>query len=297
MLNGLRTVANEYNAVLIGETWTDNVEELKAYYGAHGEGLQMPMDLMFTNLKPLSADVFRKHIAGVISSGEWPVWVMSNHDKIRAYTRFADGTHDDQIAKLLAGMYLTLPGTPIMYYGEEIGMANNDPTRKEDVKDPIGRLGWPEEKGRDGERTPMQWNDTPNAGFTKGIPWLPVPTSYQTHNVATERKDPNSILNFYQRLLALRHTNRALLDGDWIALNENDQNVFAYLRRYKNQAVLVVLNMSSESHDLNLNLQPQGFNVGSAKLLLTTQPSLQSSGTIAHLSLEPYAVLISQLTK
>jgi len=206
-LAGLRTVADEYNAVLIGETWTNDIAELKQYYGAHHEGIQMPMDLMFINLTPLSADVFRKHIAGVIGSGEWPVWVMSNHDKVRAYTRYADGKHDDDIAKIMAGMYLTLPGTPIMYYGEEIGMKNNDPTRKEDVKDPIGRLGWPEEKGRDGERTPMQWNNTPNAGFTTGIPWLPVPMTYQTHNVATEQKDPNSILNFYRQLLALRHTN------------------------------------------------------------------------------------------
>ena len=167
-LAGLRTVANEYNAVLIGETWTDNVAGLKRYYGAHHEGIQMPMDLMFTELKPLSADVFRKHVGAVDASGEWPVYVMSNHDIRRAYSRFADGKHDDDIAKVMAGMYLTLRGTPIMYYGEEIGMTNNDPTRKEDVRDPIGKLGWPEQKGRDGERTPMQWSDTPNAGFTNG---------------------------------------------------------------------------------------------------------------------------------
>ena len=74
------------------------------------------------------------------------------------------------------------------------------------------------EKGRDGERTPMQWNDTPNAGFTTGIPWLPIPITYKTYNVADELKDPNSILNWYKGLLALRHQNQALLDGDYIAL-------------------------------------------------------------------------------
>ena len=132
-----------------------------------------------------------------------------------------------------------------MYYGEEIGMKNNDPTRKEDVKDPIGKLGWPEQKGRDGERTPMQWNGSPNAGFTTGIPWLPVPMTYQTHNVEAEKKDPNSILNFYKNLLALRHTNAALLDGDYVAVNQSDSNVYSYLRRYKGQAVLVVLNLSA----------------------------------------------------
>ena len=295
-LAGLRTVANGYNAVLIGETWTDNVAELKRYYGEHHEGIQMPMDLMFTELKPLSADVFRKHIAAVDGSGEWPVYVMSNHDIRRAYSRFADGKHDDDIAKVMAGMYLTLRGTPILYYGEEIGMANNDPTRKEDVKDPIGRLGWPEEKGRDGERTPMQWSDTPNAGFTTGIPWLPVPMSYQTHNVAGEQKDPNSVLNFYQHLLKLRHTNPALLDGAWIPLNESDSNVLSYLRSYKGQAVIVVLNMSADEQKASFNLVPQGFPGGEAKTLLST---INSGATqkLSEVLLPAYSVYIGEVSK
>ena len=86
------------------------------------------------------------------------VYVLSNHDIVASYDRYGDGKHNDEIAKLMAGLYLTLRGTPIMYYGEEIGMKNNDPKRKEDVKDPIGARGWPKEKGRDGERTPMQWD-------------------------------------------------------------------------------------------------------------------------------------------
>ena len=296
VMKGLRKAANQYNAVLIGETWTDNVSELKDYYGTNHDELQMPMDLMFTKLKPLSAEVFRKHVGAVDSSGEWPVYVMSNHDIVRAYTRFADGKHDDDIAKVLAGMYLTLRGTAIMYYGEEIGMKNNDPTRKEDVKDPIGQLGWPEQKGRDGERTPMQWNDTPNAGFTQGIPWLPVPMTYETHNVASEQKDPNSILNFYKNLLALRHTNQALLDGDYIALNQDDANVYSYLRRYKGQAVLVVLNMSENPQNVSFNLSKQGFSTGEAKTLLST---INGGATqkLSGMSLPSYTVYIGEVTK
>jgi len=240
--------------------------------------------------------VFRNHVAAVMSTGEWPVWVMSNHDNIRAYTRFADGKHDDDIAKLLAGMYLTLRGTPIMYYGEEIGMANNDPTRKEDVKDPIGQLGWPKEKGRDGERTPMQWNPTPNAGFTQGIPWLPVPASYQTHNVETEKADPNSVLNFYQKLLAMRHTNPALLDGDYVAVNETDKNVYAYLRRYKNSAVLVVLNMSEKPNTAKYDLSSQGFGAGQAKTLLTTTKA-GATQSLSSVALGPYEVYVGEVTK
>jgi alpha-glucosidase len=296
VMKGLRTTADEYNAVLIGETWTNDVAELKGYYGKKHDELQMPMDLMFTQLKPLSADVFRKHISAVYSSGEWPVWVMSNHDIRRAYSRFADGKHDDDIAKVMAAMYLLLRGTPIMYYGEEIGMKNNDPTRKEDVKDPIGRLGWPEQKGRDGERTPMQWNKSPNAGFTTGIPWLPVPTSYQTHNVEAEKADPNSILNFYKNVLSLRHTNQTLLDGDYVAVNESDSNVFSYLRRYKNGAVLVVLNMSPNPQKVSFDLSKQGFAAKQAKTLLATN---KTGGTqeLSSVALEPYTVYIGELTK
>jgi len=235
-------------------------------------------------------------VDAVNGSGEWPVYVMSNHDIVRAYTRFADGKHNDEIAKLLAGMYLTLRGTPIMYYGEEIGMENNDPTRKEDVKDPIGRLGWPEQKGRDGERTPMQWNDSPNAGFTKGIPWLPVPMSYQTHNVATEKADPNSILNFYRNLLLLRHTDKALLDGDYVAVNESDPNVYSYLRRYQNQAVLVVLNMSDSPQTVSFDLSSQGFGAKQAKTLLTTTKA-GSEQPLSAVALKPYTVYIGEVTR
>ena len=167
VLQRLRAVADENGAVLIGETWTKNIDELKLYYGGHSRELQMPMDLMFTTVNKLSAPEFRRQIAAADASGGWPVYVISNHDIVRSYNRYGDGQHNDEIAKLMAGMYLTLRGTPIMYYGEEIGMENNDPKSKEDVKDPVGRVGWPVDKGRDGERTPMQWNDSANAGFSQ----------------------------------------------------------------------------------------------------------------------------------
>src|SRR6202050_2037816 len=211
-LQKLRKVANESDAVLIGETWTSNAAQLDRYYGQDGNELQMPMDFMFTTVNKLSPPEFRRQIAAVDSAHGWPVFVISNHDIVRSYNRYGDGKNNDAIAKLMGVFYLTLRGTPIMYYGEEIGMENNDPTRKEDVKDPIGRVGWPQEKGRDGERTPMQWDDSPNAGFSQTTPWLPVPASYKTHNVASELQDPNSILQFYRHLLALRHQEHALLD-------------------------------------------------------------------------------------
>jgi alpha-glucosidase len=296
VLKNLRTVANKYDAVLIGETWTDSVAQLVAYYGAGHNELQMPMDLLLTRLK-FSAPVFREHIDAVDASGEWPVFVIGNHDTPRSWNRYGDGTHNDEIAKDMAAMYLTLRGTPIMYYGEEIGMQNNDPKRREDVKDPIGKLGWPKEKGRDGERTPMQWNDDANAGFTTGIPWNVIPESYRNYNVADELKDPDSILNWYKKLLALRHTDAALLDGGYVALNERDANVLSYLRKSGDEAVLVVINMSAAPQKVNFDLSGQGLSAGSAKTLLTTQASLRTNHSVTSLTLQPFAAYIAKLGK
>jgi len=291
VLRGLRQVADKSGAVLIGETWTKDVSELRQYYGDHSDELQMPMDLMFTKLT-FSAPVFREHIAAVDGAGGWPVYVISNHDIVRSSDRYGDGEHNDQIAKVMAGLYLTLRGTPIMYYGEEIGMKTTPPARKEDVKDPIGRTGWPKEKGRDGERTPMQWDNSENAGFTRGTPWLPVPSTYKTHNVADELKDPNSVLAFYTKVLKLRHTNRALMDGDYRAINENDANVLSYLRAYKDEVVVVALNMSKSPQKVPLALKANGF-VSAKSLVATGHSGVQGS----EVSLEPYGVFIGELTK
>jgi alpha-glucosidase len=291
-LKKLRRVADESGAVLIGETWTENIDQLDRYYGDGGNELQMPMDFMFTTVNRLSPAEFRKQVAAVNSARGWPVYVISNHDIVRSYNRYGDGKNNDAIAKLMAAFYLTLRGTPIMYYGEEIGMENNDPIRKEDVRDPIGKTGWPTEKGRDGERTPMQWNTSPNAGFSKKQPWLPVPPSYQTHNVASESKDPNSILNMYKKVLALRRTNVALLEGSYIALNQDDRNVMSYLRRYKDKAVLVVLNMSPAQQKATFDLAAQGFSS------FALQPLVASAGASAkagEISLEPFGVMIAQV--
>jgi len=295
-LKKLRTVADEYDAVLIGETYTSNRDELKEYYGDHQDEVQMPMDFMFCEVDKLSPKGFRTQIANVESTGGWPVYVIGNHDMERSYNRYGDGVHNDQIAKLMAGMYLTLRGTPIMYYGEELGMENNDPVRKEDVKDPLGIAGWPKYKGRDGERTPMQWNEGPNAGFSQSKPWLPVPASYKTHNVASELKDPESVLQFYKRLLALRRREVALLDGDYVALDQDNPDVLSYLRRYGNQAVLVVLNMSGKKQQVSFDLSAAGFSAAKATTLLTTHDA-SSFRAIDNVSLDPFAVYIARISR
>jgi alpha-glucosidase len=293
-LKRLRKVADENDAVLIGETWTHDVDELRQYYGEHSDELQMPMDLMFATVNKLSAPDFRTQISAVDSAGGWPVFVLSNHDIVRSYVRYGDGVHNDAIAKLMAALYLTLRGTPILYYGEEIGMTNNNPTRKEDVKDPIGKLGWPNEKGRDGERTPMQWSSATNAGFSTAQPWLPVPGSSKTYNVESESRQPDSILDWYKRLLKLRHTEPALLEGKWLALNETDPNVLAYLRTYQDQTMLVALNMSGSPQKVHFDVAAQGLSPKAKTVLSTTAGTVLSA--TSDLTLEPFGVYVGRLT-
>jgi alpha-glucosidase len=281
--------------VLIGETWTSNVSELKDYYGPNFNELQLPMDLLLTNLS-LSAPVVRKHVAGVDAAGGWPTYVITNHDIKRSYSRYGDGVHNDDIAKLMAGFYLTLRGTAIMYYGEELGMANTDPKRKEDVKDPIGVLGWPLEKGRDGERTPMQWTSGPNAGFTTGKPWLPVPPSAKTHNVGTESQEPDSVLSFYKRVLKLRSEESALREGKYLALNESDPNVLSYLRQSGDETILVVLNMSATKQQPSFDLSKQDLTAAKSQPLAKNAASAPH-GELKSVTLEPYGVYIAKITK
>jgi glycosidase len=114
--------------------------------------------------------------------------------------------------------------------------------------------------------------------------------------VESEKKDPNSILNFYKNLLALRHTNKALLDGSYIALNQDDPNVYSYLRRYKGQGVIVVLNMSDSQQKVSFNLSKQGFGSKLAKTLLATNKA-SGSQELSGIVLEPYTVYIGEVSK
>jgi alpha-glucosidase len=293
-LKKLRKVADEYDAVLLGETWTTDVAELKRYYG-NGDELQLSMDFMFAMVNRLQPSEFRKQIAAVEDAGIWPVYVISNHDITRSLHRYGDGAHDDAIAKVMASLYLTLRGTALMYYGEELGMENNDPKRKEDVKDPIGVLGWPQEKGRDGVRTPMQWDATANAGFSKAAPWLPVPASFTRKNVASESQDPASILNLYRKLNALRHSHAGLREGAYVAVAEKNDKVLAYLRRTKESAALVALNMSPTPQTLRPELAGHGRTAATGKTLLGTHRAAGSALGLDAIALAPFEVWIGEL--
>ena len=143
----------------------------------------------------------------------------------------------------------------------------------------------------------MQWNGNVNAGFSEVAPWLPVPPSFKTHNVETQLKDPDSILQFYKHLLRLRREETGLRDGEYVPLNDDQTNVVSYLRSYKNEAVLVVLNMSATDQQMNFDLGKQGFSAAKATTLLTTLSTHPQEVTLASVSMEPFAVYIGKISK
>jgi alpha-glucosidase len=231
------------------------------------------------------------------STGGQPHYFFSNHDQPRQWDRYGDSVHNDQIAKLLAALLLTTRATPQMYYGEELGMRTTDPVRKEDVQDPIGKLGWPKEKGRDGERTPMQWDTSRNAGFSSAAKtWLPVAPSASRYNVAVESRDPGSILNFYKRLLSLRQSETVLRDGGYIALNRDDPHVLSFLRKSADgHSVIVALNMSAQPHTVAFDLTAYGLRSQSATLLLAAPRDSRNEVSLKSLVLPPFGVLIASV--
>lgn len=294
-LQKLRKVNDEFpGRVLVGETWTDDPKKMWEYYGPANNEVQLPMYFNMTNINKLDPAEFRNKIADIEANtvGGWPTYVFSNHDIRRHIDRYGDGVHNDQIARLMAAFFLTLRGTPIMYYGEELGMNNNDPKRVEDVKDVIGKRGWPKEKGRDGERTPMQWDSSTNAGFNTGAkPWLPVAENYKVKNVATESADQDSMLNWYRKLIALRRSHSALYNGKYVPLNEDSTTVMAYLRKSADETILVALNMTATPQTITLD----SGKIGSAKVapLLTTTKSQNLN--LQQLKLEPFGVVVATI--
>ena len=302
VLREMRNVVNAYpgDPVLISEADEPNITELTKMYGRHNDEIQLPMDFQLADVNRLSAPDFRRLLNEVDANaaGGQPHYFFSNHDQSRQWDRYGDGVHNDQIAKLTAALLLATRATPLMYYGEEIGMRTTDPARKEDVQDPIGKLGWPQEKGRDGERTPMQWDTSKNSGFTtSGHPWLPIPPSAAQYNVKIESQDSNSILDFYKKLLSLRRIQPALRDGHYLALNQNDPNVFSFLRHApgSGEAILVVLNMSAQPRTVHFELAAVGFREASARPLLAAPKMTAEQAALSNFTIAPFGVFIGAL--
>ncbi len=194
---------------------------------------------------------------------DWNANYLENHDQPRSVSRFGnDGRYWGQSAKLLCTLLLSLRGTPFIYQGQEIGMTNFDFSGMEQIQDveshniyrmakhlhfPAG-LRWRMIKAtsRDNARTPVQWDDSPNAGFTTGIPWLGVNRNYTRINMSSQMRDPASVRSYYKRMIALRQSSQVLTYGTFHPLKIN-RSLFIFQRELKGQSLLVLLNFSNHS--------------------------------------------------
>jgi alpha-glucosidase len=304
VMHRLRAMVDTYpgERVLIGETYLAKTSDLDAWYGGtrHDE-LQLPMDTLVGLGSKLDANTFRRHLLESQTElhHSQPLLVFDNHDNVRSWDRFGDGVHDAQIARIVAALLLTARATALMYQGQEIGQRTARPQRVEDVRDPIGVRGWPRERGRDGERTPMQWDaSNAQAGFSRNPQtWLPVTTDYRTVNVQTEAADPGSLLNWYRRLIALRRSNHALRSGRMVMLDQSNASVLSYARVSDDgETVIVSLNMSPQPQSVSLGLAQAGVR-GSHLTTLLSSPERLAVGVSASgpQTLPAYAAWVAAL--
>ena len=283
VLEEMRTILDEYpERYAVGETFLPTREKIIRYNSAGRLHAAFDFEYLWSKYKP---GAFLKAIENWESLAEeaniFPNYVLSNHDVPRPATRYAKN-EDDARVKIIMAMLLTMRGTPFLYYGEEIGMRDISLKRSE-IMDPPGIKYWPFNKGRDGCRSPMQWDDSENAGFSNTKPWLPVHPNYEQRNVATQRKDENSLFHFTRRLIALRKEYKTLRHGEILPLKDMPKDVMALLRKSDDEEILVLLNFSKKKQKITL---PKNIR----KILFAEYRAAQVS--VDEISLLPHEVLL-----
>ena len=259
IIGGLREVINSYpEKLLIGEIYLP-IDRLMAYYGENNDGVHLPFNFQLIKA-PWRAGVIGPMVdeyEAALPEGGWPNWVLSNHDQPRIAARVGE-----EQARNAATLLLTLRGTPTLYYGDEIGIADVH-VPPERVRDPWA-INEPDASfNRDRARTPMQWTGERNAGFSKVEPWLPLTPDCATRNVMAERDNPHSMLALHHELLGLRAREEALRRGDYTRL-ECHPSVLAYRR---GDRIAVALNLSEDPVPLDL---PGPFASGEVLLRAAT---------------------------
>ncbi len=280
----IRRLLNEYSQtserMCVAEIHEFNLEKWASYYGDNLDELHMPFNFL-TLTKPWKAYAIRdvvESLENVLPEGAWPNYVLGNHDENRIVSRYGKAQ-----ARVAAMLLLTLRGTPTLYYGDEIGMPSAEFAQS---LDPWGQNL--EEAGRDGCRTPMQWDAGPNAGFTEEsvTPWLPISNDVHVNDQVSE---PASMLRLYQRLLAFRKTASALQWGSYQTVGNVPEDCFAYLRETENQRILVLLSFSDEQQNLHLE------SLGTGHLLLSTHLNKDHNVDLADITLRPHEGLLIEL--
>ena len=224
----------------------------------------------------------------------WNMLYIENHDHPRMVSRYGSEEFREESAKMLAVSYLFLSGTPFIYQGQEIGMSNwypSDPALYEDVQtrwqyENVGTKKSPEKRlerlwhgSRDSARTPVQWDNSEHAGFTTGTPWFYVNENYREVNVASQEKNPDSVLNFYREAIKLRKELSCVRYGTYTEHNKRSSKIYVYSRQDEKQKILVVC---SYSKDIVKFRAPKDFDLSKARLVL------QNYETVEENRLQPY---------
>jgi alpha-glucosidase len=295
IIREMRQVLDAYaSRMMVGEVYLP-VQRLVTYYGEGGGGVHMPFNFQLVTM-PWNARAIGEAVQGYEASLPpygWPNWVLGNHDNHRIATRIGAAQ-----ARVAAMLLLTLRGTPTMYYGDEIGM-RDAPIPPDRVQDPFEKnvpgLGL----GRDPERTPMQWDGSANAGFTRpGVrPWLPLAADFAQTNVAAQRGHPGSILSLYRQLLALRRSEPALAYGTYhpVDTHQAHDDVLAYRRRHGDREFLVVLNLSAQAKQIETRDETDPLRKG--RIVLSTHLDRGEESIDRSLNLRPDEGLIVSLSE
>jgi alpha-glucosidase len=306
LMKELRQVVNGYgDVVLVGE------DEKIAYYGNGDDELHMVFNFALMRTRRLTPAQIRANQAERLAQlppGAWPCNTLGNHDSPRVKSAFGDGEHDAELARLSLALLLTLRGTPFLYYGEEIGMVNGVLDQLEQFCDTLALRqyalavanGFSEDQAfalirewtRDVARTPMQWDNAPNAGFSPAgvATWLPVHPNYAGGvNVADQLGDAASMLAFYRRLLGVRRSSPALRRGEYTSVLEENASCLAFLRRIPDQVCLVVLNYTGDLQTLMLDLPYR------VTQMLFSSTALSDPVDLAALTVMPYGILIAEV--
>ena len=276
--------------------------ELQMAY--HFEGVDLRSRLDGYELSDFK-DLYTRWDSAFAEKG-WLSIFLANHDQPRMVNKFGNDAPEFRAAssKMLNTFILSMRGTPYCYYGDEIGMTNIGFDSIEQYQDIAAINGYKKvvsEGGdvdlflkrlkffsRDNGRTPMQWDDSANAGFTDGTPWLPVNPNYGTLNVAAQEGDPNSCLNYFRKMVKLRRENPVLVYGAYELLFREHPQVYAYTRTLGEEKMLVLLNFSAEAAELEL---PADLTTG--EILIDNYETVSAEG--AKVSLQPYQAVIYQV--
>ena len=296
-LREFRDVAKEYGALQIGEAPMTRPKTALRYLAGENRVLDMliQFDTMMADCflteyvhHPFSLWklkwAFTKWQRTLAGQG-WNALYLENHDHPRVIDRYGSLDFWRESGTMLCACYMLQQGCPFLYQGQELGMTNIRLPSIDDYNDVASKnafrsyhLGESLEKrlsrihmsSRDSARTPVQWDDTPNAGFTQGKPWFHVNPNYKTVNAAAQEKDPDSILNFYRRCLALRKSSDTLLYGSYRLHFPLSRRLFLYERSWQGEQILVICSFSKTPFSFRL---PRGFDRSQGELLLCNYPS------------------------